>query len=72
MGVAFDSAWHRLAFSGSALAAPWRAGQTRDALAARIILSAPMGKHDIKHLRDDALAHVGRLDVEPRLSMHHH
>jgi hypothetical protein len=66
MAVAFDSAWHRLASSGNALAAPWRAEHTREALASRIILSAQIDRLDMERLRDDALAHVDRLIVDPR------
>jgi hypothetical protein len=66
MGVALDSAWYNLMVSGSALAESWRAEHTRKALAARIIASAQMGEHDVERLRDDALAYVRTLIVEPR------
>jgi hypothetical protein len=69
MGAAFDSAWHRLASSGSALAAPWRAEHTREALASRMFLNARIQQPDVKRLRDEALAHVNRLIVAPRASL---
>jgi len=65
MRVALDTAWYKLMASGSALAASWRAEHTREMLALRIIGSALAGERDVNRLRDDALAHVESLIVEP-------
>ena len=58
MGVAFDAAWTSLVEAGSVAAAPFRANQTREALALFIIDRVSDGQYDVMHLKDDALAHV--------------
>jgi hypothetical protein len=65
MGVALDTAWYQLMVSGSVLAASWRAEHTREMLASQIVVSALAGERDVDHLRDDALAYVECLIVEP-------
>jgi hypothetical protein len=58
MGLAFEMSWQTLMVSGSVLVASFRAEQTREALALRIIDTAATGEHDASRLRDDAVAHV--------------
>jgi hypothetical protein len=58
MGLAFEMSWQTLMVSGRVLVASFRADQTREALALRIIDTAATGERDVTRLRDDAVAYV--------------
>ena len=53
-----EMSWQTLMMSGSVLVASFRADQTREALALRIIDTAATGERDVTRLRDDAVAYV--------------
>jgi hypothetical protein len=61
MGLAFDTAWQVLLVTGSELVSSFRAEETREALALRIITLTKLGERDVFRLHDDAIAHVRRL-----------
>lgn len=58
MGTAFDGAWRSLADAGSAAAAPFRAKQTREALALFILNKVSDEAYDVRRLSTDTAAHV--------------
>ena len=60
---AFDSAWVFLQKSGSRYAEAAKAPTARAILAKRIIAMAMDGTLDMTQLRDDALAHLQKLDI---------
>ena len=60
---AFDSAWAFLEKSGSSYAEAAKAPTARAILAKRIIAMAMDGTLDMTQLRDDALAHLQKLDI---------
>jgi hypothetical protein len=65
MGLAFDTAWQVLLVKGSELSS-FRAEETREVLARRIITLTQRGERDVFRLHDDAIAHVRRLADEER------
>jgi hypothetical protein len=65
MHGAFDAAWESLVKSGSPLAEPDLAEETRAALVGRIIETA-RHNHDLSHLRDDALAFLANTKRQRR------
>ncbi len=66
MGLAFDTARQVLLVTGSELVSSFRAEETREVLALRIITLAQLGERDVFRLHDDAIAHVRRLADEER------
>jgi hypothetical protein len=58
MGVAFDASWQSLVASGSALASPELADQTREALALRIIDIAQGRACDPTSMQEEALSYL--------------
>jgi hypothetical protein len=68
MVAAFDAAWHKLRSSGDILAAEFRACQTREAMALRIIAAARLGERDVARLSDAAMAHARSLVFDSRSS----
>jgi hypothetical protein len=61
MAAAFDAAWHKLRSTGDILAAEFRACQTREAMALRIVAAARLGERDVSRLCDAAIAHARTL-----------
>jgi hypothetical protein len=66
MELAFDTAWQVLLVTASELVSSFRAEETREVLARRIITLTQLGERDVFRLHDDAIAHVRRLADEER------
>jgi hypothetical protein len=60
MGLAFDTAWQVLLVTGSEPVSSFRAEETREVLARRIITLTQLGERNVFRLHDDAIAHVRR------------
>ena len=66
MAAAFDATWYKLRSTGDILAAEFRACQTREAMALRIIAAARLGERDVARLSDAAMAHARTLVFDSR------